>query len=84
MSINITNILHNMAQPVVEYWERTPQEQHNGERTVIITLDTLDALISTVAGSNELRAAVRDMRYYSPDWEQSVQAANTQTQEQAQ
>ena len=78
MSINITNILHDMAQPVVEYWERTPQEREDGERTVTITVDTLDAIISTVAGSNELRAAVRDIRYYSPDWEQSVQAASAQ------
>ena len=66
-----------MSQNIVEYWERSPQERRDGERTVTITVDTLDAIISTVAGSNELRAAVRDMRYYSPDWEQSVQAANT-------
>jgi len=64
MNNNTITKLHEMSQEIVEYWgDRTPQERLEGQRTVIITVDTLDALLSTVAGSNELRAAIATLRY---------------------
>jgi hypothetical protein len=60
MSADTTTKLHDLAQPVLGraycLWGRDEQDREHGKQTVVITIDTLDALLNRIADSEDVKA----------------------------